>query len=98
VDNRPIERADDMPILYRIILDGVAELERYDRPRATRIRRAAIHAYSTSWDRTQYGRLDVLNGQLQGRLERHRRPTPGEPAKPVVIPVPAPGIADRRAG
>jgi hypothetical protein len=74
VDTRPIADAEDMPILYRIVLDRVAELERLDRPRAARFRRAAIRAYSTEWNRTEYGRLQFIARQLEERLERHLRP------------------------
>jgi class 3 adenylate cyclase len=74
VDNRPIENAEAMPILYRVVLDRVAELERYDRPRAARFRRAAIRAYSTAWNRAEHARLQFIAGQIEGRLSRHRRP------------------------
>jgi class 3 adenylate cyclase len=70
MDNRPITSADDMPILFRVILDLVGELEGHDRATADRIRRSAIRAYSTSWDRTQHGRLEELANQLRRRIDR----------------------------
>ena len=70
MDNRPISSADDMPILFRQVLDLVGELERRDRATAEQIRRSAIRAYSTSWDRTQHGRLEELASQLRRRLDR----------------------------
>ena len=84
MDNRPIASAEDMPVLYRVILDRVAELERSDRPAAARVRRAAIRAYSTSWDRTQYRELEVIADELQHRLQR-RPPSDGRLAKSGLI-------------
>jgi len=74
MDNRPIADAEDMPNLYRVVLDRVTELERSDRPMGERMRRLAIRAYSTSWDRPQYGRLELVADQLRRRLEQHERP------------------------
>jgi len=59
-------------MLFRVILDLVGELERHDRAMAARIRRSAIQAYSTSWDRTQQGRLEQLEIQLRRRLDKHQ--------------------------
>ena len=43
--------AEDLPELYRAILDRVAELERIGaRPIAGRIRADATRAYSSAWD------------------------------------------------
>ncbi len=43
--------AEDLPELYRAILDRVAELERIGaRPMAGRIRADATRAYSDAWD------------------------------------------------
>jgi hypothetical protein len=63
-----------MPILYRVVLDRVADLERYDRPRAAGFRRAAIRAYSTAWNRAEHGRLQFIADQLESRLDRQVRP------------------------
>jgi hypothetical protein len=74
MDDRPINNAEDMPTLYRLILDLVAQREQHDRSMAQRIRRSAIRVYSAGWDRRQYGRLEVVAAELQRRLDRHRNP------------------------
>jgi len=59
--------AEELPGLYRAILERVAELERLgQRPEATRIRLRATHAYSGAWD--EAGRR-ILVG-LIGRADR----------------------------
>lgn len=59
--------AEDLPTLYRAILDRVAELERLGaRQEAARIRRAATAAYSAAWDRAA---LRLL-GNLLARADR----------------------------
>lgn len=66
---------EELPILYRSILDLVEELERCDgRAEAGRIRRQALAAYARGWDAPQRRRL----GQLEGRLRRsiHARRNP----------------------
>jgi len=71
-------RADDLPRLYRSILDLVWQLEQVgDRPAAQRLRREATQAYSHSWTRTQELRLLEVERQLRDRLgfvDRPRRP------------------------
>lgn len=53
--------AEDLPAVYRVILDGVAVLERSGRrAEAARIRVAATRAYSTAWDRSSLKRLEQL--------------------------------------
>lgn len=53
--------ADDLPVLYRTILDGVAVLERGGaRAEAASIRVAATQAYSTAWDGAGVRRLERL--------------------------------------
>jgi hypothetical protein len=73
MDHGPVGNAAEMPILYRLLLDRIAELEEFDRPTAARIRRAAIQSYSSGWDGAAYGRLGGLASHLQDRLERHRK-------------------------
>ena len=59
--------AEDLPALYRAILDGVAQLERVGRRREAGVVRAeATHVYSTRWDEAGYRRLE----QIQRRIER----------------------------
>jgi hypothetical protein len=53
--------AEELPALYRAILDAVARLEGAgERQRAGRIRRNATAAYSRSWDDRARRRLLVL--------------------------------------
>ena len=64
--------AEELPGLYRAILDRVAELETAgDRPEAARVRRAATRAYSRAWD-------DRARRELDGLLRRAARPTAAE--------------------
>jgi hypothetical protein len=59
--------AEDLPALYRAILDGVAELERLGQRRhAAAARAEATHVYSTSWDETGFRKLD----QIRRRIDR----------------------------
>jgi hypothetical protein len=67
--------ADDLPGLYRDILDRVAELEGIgERAQAGRIRMAATQAYSDAWDEPGRGRLLVLIGRADRVLSGHDRP------------------------
>lgn len=53
--------ADELPAIYRTILDRVALIERAGaRSEAGRIRAAAIRAYATSWDERHLRRLERL--------------------------------------
>ena len=59
--------AEDLPALYRAILDGVAQLERLgERREAGLLRAEATAVYSASWDD---GGLRRLN-QIRRRIER----------------------------
>jgi hypothetical protein len=59
--------AEDLPALYRAILDGVAQLERLGARREAGLLRAEATAiYSTAWDD---GGLRHL-GQIRRRIER----------------------------
>jgi hypothetical protein len=63
----PIE---DLPALYRAILDAVAELERRGgRAEAARIRSDATAAYSRSWDEVSRRRLDQLHLRARRSIE-----------------------------
>jgi hypothetical protein len=71
--------AEDLPALYRAILDAVADLEAMDeRPLAARIRRNATAAYSRAWDERARRRLQLLlrdAGQpADVRRDRERQP------------------------
>jgi len=64
--------AEELPGLYRAILDRVAELEAGgDRAEAGRVRRAATKAYSRAWD-------DRARRDLETLLRRAARPTTAE--------------------
>ena len=66
---------EELPALYRTILDLVGELERCDRRvEAERIRSQALSAYATAWDLRQRRRLERLEGQLRRSLASVRRP------------------------
>lgn len=64
--------AEELPMLYRAILDRVADLEAAgDRTEALRVRRDATKAYSRAWD-------DKARRQLEQLLRRAERPTTRE--------------------
>jgi hypothetical protein len=64
--------AEELPALYRAILDRVAELEAAgQRDEAARVRSDATRAYSRAWD-------DRARRQLEAMLRRATRPTPVE--------------------
>jgi hypothetical protein len=61
--------AEDLPVVYRTILDGVAVLERAGRRgEAARIRVAATRAYSTAWDGSSMRRLEKLAEECRFEL------------------------------
>lgn len=70
--------AEDLPALYRVILDGVAVLERGGaRTEAARIRTAATRAYSTAWNDEQVRRLEALAERCRQAVADLERPTGG---------------------
>lgn len=67
--------ADDLPGLYREILDRVAELEHIgERGHAGRIRMAATEAYSDAWNEIGRGRLLGLIERADRTIAGHDRP------------------------
>lgn len=71
--------AEDLPALYRVILDGVAVLERRGaRAEGARIRAAATKAYSTAWNEVQVRRLEQLAERCRHAIEELDRPVGGE--------------------
>lgn len=73
--------AEELPALYRAILDRVAELEAAgQRARAARLRSDATDAYSRAWDERARRRLETLlrRSEPQSETDRHggraRRP------------------------
>jgi hypothetical protein len=68
----PNSRAEDLPALYRAILDRVALLEiAGDRSEARRVRQSATASYSRAWDERAHRELESL-------LRRAERPTAAE--------------------
>ena len=65
--------AENLPELYRAILDRVAELERIGaRREAGRIREAATRAYSDAWDAAAERHLQSLLARAQRGLVQER--------------------------
>ena len=72
VDN--LSPAEDLPALYRAVLDGVAQLERAgERREAARIRADAVRAYSRSWDANGRKRLESILRRTERTLTGSRR-------------------------
>lgn len=61
----PSSPADELPALYRSILDGVLQLEQLgQRPEALLVRAAATKAYSSSWDDKSRRRLLAIRRRI----------------------------------
>lgn len=72
----PHAPAEELPALYRAILDLVATLEAAgDREEGLRVRRAAVKAYSRAWDARAGRQLTALLQSAQRRTDTHHRPT-----------------------
>lgn len=66
--------AEDLPALYRAVLDAVALLEhRGARTEASRIRQDATRAYSRAWDEEQRQRLEQLVERSRQAIEQNGR-------------------------
>ncbi len=71
----PSTPANDLPGLYREILDRVAELEHIgERARASQTRMAATRAYSDAWDETSRARLIALIERADRTMAGRDRP------------------------
>jgi hypothetical protein len=75
--------AEELPALYRAILDRVAELEGAgERARAAQLRNDATDAYSRAWDERARRRLELLlrrsdrDADADRPRGRVRRPVP----------------------
>ena len=85
----PNSPAEDLPALYRAILDRVAVLESDgERARAARLRTDATEAYSRAWDERARRRLESLlrrsERETPGDRQRTRKGRPGAPAHQTV--------------
>ncbi len=70
--------AEDLPALYRVILDGVSVLERRGaRTEAGRIRQAATRAYSTAWNDEHLRRLEQLVERCRLAVQQVERTSDG---------------------
>lgn len=70
--------AETMPVLYRAVLDSIAELETLRfRREAGQIRNDAIAAYSGAWDPRTAHRLQVLRARAARVASGRRRPRHG---------------------
>jgi hypothetical protein len=71
----PNSPAEELPALYRAILDRVADLEAGgDRLEAAQVRFRATKAYSRAWD-------DKARNELEALLKRADKPTAAERLK-----------------
>ena len=67
--------AEDLPALYRAILDGVAQLEAMGQRReAGLVRSEATHVYSTSWDEAGLRRLEQIRRKIDRIVAGSERP------------------------
>jgi len=67
--------AEELPALYRTILERVAELELLgDRTEAARVRMSATETYSGSWDEAGRARLTGLIGRADRAIAGHAHP------------------------
>lgn len=70
-----VSPAEELPALYRAVLDGVAELERRgERREANRVRAEAVRAYSRSWDAAGRRRLELILRRAERSLGHAARP------------------------
>lgn len=75
----PLSPAEELPALYRTILDGVAELEkRGDRREAALVRAEATAVYSSSWDANGRRRLVALIRRIERVVAGEERPRDGQ--------------------
>ncbi|MEO5965436.1 MAG: hypothetical protein ABIR11_08225 [Candidatus Limnocylindrales bacterium] len=66
--------AEELPSLYRSVLETVARLERAgDRSFAWDVRRRALKTYSTRWDEGGRRSLEKLDREAHARLDASHR-------------------------
>jgi hypothetical protein len=67
--------SEELPALYRAILDGIADLERIGEHReAALIRTQATRVYSTSWDENGRRRLTSIRRRIGRVMAGEERP------------------------
>jgi hypothetical protein len=67
--------SEDLPALYRSILDLIAELERCGgRVEAARVRRQVLEAYARGWDTSLQLRLGQTHERLLRSIDAHQQP------------------------
>lgn len=72
--------SEDLPALYRAILDGVAQLERIgERREAALLRADATRVYSASWDQGSLRRLDQMRRRIERIIAGDERPRTAPP-------------------
>ena len=72
--------AEELPALYRVILDGVAQLEQLGvRREAALVRAEATRIYSGSWDPRGRRRLLSLTRRVERVVAGHDRPRADRP-------------------
>ena len=70
-----VSPAEELPALYRAILDGIADLERVGQHReAALIRSEATRVYSTSWDESGRRRLNNIRRRIGRVIAGDERP------------------------
>ena len=80
--------AEELPALYRAVLDGVAELERLgDRRQAGRMRADAIAAYSRSWDASGRRRLEHVLRRTRRSVDDLQRSGAQPSTRRVTLPL-----------
>jgi hypothetical protein len=84
METRP-SPAEDLPTLYRAILDGVARLERLGARREAGLLRAdATRIYSTAWDEAGLRRLRQMSARIERVIAGEVRPRTAR-ARPRVL-------------
>jgi hypothetical protein len=80
--------AEELPALFRAVLDGVAELERLgERREAGRVRAEAVRAYSRSWDASGRRRLEGILRRAERAVAETRRSGPERATRRVTSPL-----------
>ena len=80
----PNSAAEELPALYRAVLDRVAEIAAGgERPLANDVRTEAIRIYSRAWDERARRELEALLRRHADRAGQRSSLGPRHPARPV---------------